>query len=123
MKTITLRYGKGYAGKLGNKAWIAKITGTDSQYGLARVFLDSDRAERERFNRAKTIVDLSWDLTEGVYESSESGERKFFIIYNSIDGQIEYFEINESRALSIAQMLDGGMDFSAARIKSKPSIR
>src|SRR5690606_1425031 len=74
----TLRYGKGYSGRLGNRCWAARITGTDNTYGLAREFLEPVSVEREHFNRPRTIVHFSYELeVDGLYELSEEGERWF----------------------------------------------
>src|SRR5690606_18622834 len=65
----TLRYGKGYSGRLGNRCWAARITGTDNTYGLAREFLEPVSVEREHFNRPRTIVHFSYELeVDGLYE-------------------------------------------------------
>lgn len=78
MAQITLRHGQGYRGKLGNKCYVAWITGTDPQYGLARVFIDATRVVREHYNRPRTMVNYTYDIEPGrLYEIAEEGVRRY----------------------------------------------
>lgn len=52
----------------GSKPWIARITGTDPKFGLARQFVDGV-ADYSRANRPKTRgVYFFFTLDDGVYE-------------------------------------------------------
>jgi hypothetical protein len=60
--TFTEIRGGGY----GARAWIAKITGRDEKYGLARAFCRKDSSGASRSGRSGVI---RFDVTEpGVYE-------------------------------------------------------
>ena len=53
-------------GGLGNKSWIAKITGTHPQYGLNREFCKKDRSDLSRSGKSGTV---RFEVTEpGIYE-------------------------------------------------------
>jgi len=110
----TLKYGKGYSGRLGNKCWVASITGTDQQYGLAREFLEPDSVEREHFNRPRTIINFRWQLGVGLYECSEGGDRSFFVV-NVKDGEHKAFRPGDERVKAMAMLMDGGMSAEDAR--------
>ncbi len=117
MHAKTLRYGKGYAGKMGNKCWIAEITGSDEQYGLSRSFVEPVKVEREHFNRARTMINFYYDLGVGLYEASEGGERWFFAVNK--DGEYEAFRSSDDRVLAMAQLMDDGMSAEEARVATK----
>jgi hypothetical protein len=118
---MTLTYGKGYSGNAGHKCWIAKILGSDNQFGLQREFLDADKVERQHFNRARTMIDFTFLLEEGLYESSERGEREFFIVFLKKD-EACWTRINDDRVKAIASLLDEGKTFTEARKATKPPV-
>ena len=67
----------------GSKPWVARITGTDPKFGLARDFVNGV-ADYSRSNRPGTRgVYLSFDLDDGIYEVKggeswrSAGSRKF----------------------------------------------
>jgi len=115
MISKTLRWGKGYTGKAANKVWIARITGTDDKENFAREFLEADEVEKEHFNRARTMINLTWNLDQGLYEASENGERWFFMIAPHKDKGEASFGVTHDRAREMAKLMDGGMEFDDAR--------
>jgi len=119
--TRTLRYGKGYSGKLGNRCWAARITGTDDHFGFAREFLEPARVEREHFNRSRTIVHFSYELElDGLYELSEEGERWFVGVWPHKDsGEPVCGRVSAERARAWARALDEGKSGREARLASK----
>lgn len=56
------------------KTWIARITGTDPKYGLAREFVP--RIGR-RSSRSGRTGHMYYSLDAGTYEVSERGKRRF----------------------------------------------
>lgn len=52
-------------GAAGGSAWVARITGPDAKFGLAREFVDADRSGLSRSGGSGTII---WPVAEGVYE-------------------------------------------------------
>ena len=114
MVKMTLRYGKGYSGRMGNRCWIAAITGTSTQYGLARHFIDPDSVEREHFNRTRTMIDFTFRIPAGLYERSEGGEREFFMVWEKA-GKLVWRRIDEARVRAIVTRMDNGEDFATAR--------
>lgn len=120
-KTRTLRYGKGYAGKLGHRCWAARITGTDNRFGLKREFLEPASVKREHFNRSRTIVRFSYELElDGLYELSEEGERRFVGVWPHKDtGEPVSGRISDERAYAWAKALDEGKTDREARKASK----
>lgn len=119
--TRTLRFGKGYSGKLGNKCWIAEITGSDNTYGLSRTFLDADRVEREHFNRPRTIINFSYALAvDRLYELSAEGDRWYAMCYaDKTTGEIKSSGISDARVKAWVAALDAGKTNREARIASK----
>lgn len=117
----TLRYGKGYSGKLGNKCWIARITGSDSHYGLSRDFLEPVSVEREHFNRARTIVEFSYELeVDGLYELSAEGDRWFAMCFADKDtGELKTSQVSDARVKAWIAALDDGKTNREARLASK----
>ena len=121
-KTLRLRYGKGYSGKMGNKCWIARITGSSKEYGFRRQFLEADNVEREHFNRSRTMINLSYQLDDGLYEISEAGERWIILVWGGSDQQEpKIFRPTHDRIAAIVALLDEGMEFDAARRQTKPA--
>lgn len=117
----TLRYGKGYSGKMSKKCWIAAITGSDTQYGLSRSFLEPSSVEREHFNRARTMIDFTWQLNDGLYEFSEGGERWYVIVWTNAAGETKRFKPEEYRVKAMVALMDGGMSADEARRATKPA--
>lgn len=120
MFTRTLRYGKGYTGKMSIKCWIATITGSDNTYALARSFLEPAKVEREHFNRARTMIDFSYTLDVGLYEQSEGGEREFFAVWlRASDSKYCWTRIDDARLKAMIALMDGGMSADDARRATK----
>lgn len=119
--TRTLRYGKGYSGKLGNKCWIAEITGSDNSYGLARTFIDPVKVEREHFNRPRTIIEFAYELAvDGLYELSAEGDRWFVGVFaDAKTGEIKSMKLSDARVKAWVAALDEGKSNHEARIASK----
>lgn len=118
----TLRYGKGYAGKMGNKCWIATITGSDKQYGLSRSFLDADSVEREHFNRPRTMINFSYSLDVGLYEQSEGGNREFFVVWIK-NGEHVSARVDSDRVKAMVALMDDGMSADDARRETRLTNR
>lgn len=119
MTTYTLEYGMGYAGRLGNKPWIARITGSDAQYGLRREFLEADRVEKEHIGRQRTVVRLSYSLSEGLYEVSERGERRYMMVFPAQSGATRCSGLSAERMQAWVAALDEGETQAEARQASK----
>lgn len=119
--TRTLRYGKGYSGKLGHKCWAAEITGSDDTYGLRRTFLDPIKVERENFNRARTIINFSYKLAvDGLYELSAEGDRWIVMCYaDTTTGEVKTIRISDARIKAWVAALDEGKTNREARVASK----
>ncbi len=63
--------------------WVARITGRDVTYGLARTFIQPLRDYRDASSSGKTGVVLVFMLPEGVYEVHEwlsyTKDRRYFV--------------------------------------------
>ncbi len=118
--TRTLDYGMGYAGKLGNKCYIARILGSDTRYGLRREFLEPAKVEREHFNRPRTIVHFSYELeASGLYELSEQGERWIIAALPQKDETAKLVRVSDARIKAWIAALDAGQTDNEARLASK----
>lgn len=117
----TLRYGKGYRGKLGNKCWAAEITGSDNTYGLKRTFLEPVKVEREHHNRPRTMVHFSYELeVDGLYELSAEGDRWFVGVWPHKDtGEVVAGRLSDERVKAWVAALDEGKSNREARLASK----
>lgn len=119
-KTRTLRYGKGYTGKTGNRPYVARILGADNHYGLSREFLEPVKVEREHFNRARTMIDMTYELeADGLYELSEEGERWIVMCYATVEGEIKTGRVSDARLKAWVAALDDGHTDREARLASK----
>jgi len=127
---ITLTQGIGYAGKTAGKAYIARITGIDEKYGLAREFLDAAKVERDHYNRPRYLRTYTYEITrEGVYEIQESSERRYKLVFLGwskgedhaiVSKHLVRMDIDSDRAKAIARMMTSGQEFGAARKATKP---
>lgn len=118
--TVTSRQGIGYTGQLGAKAYVARITGSDRTYGLAREFFDADKVERDHFGRARYIRTYSWKLTEGLYERAAEGERWYVIVWRTRDGEMRIGRITDDRLDAMVRRMDAGDDYDTARLATRP---
>lgn len=118
--TRTLRYGKGYAGKLGHRPYIARILGTDKQYGLQREFLEPVEVEREHFARARTMINMTYELEiDEIYELSAEGDRWIVMCYNNTEGEVKTARLSDARLKAWLAALDAGKMGREARLVSK----
>ncbi len=117
-----LQWGKGYAGKLGKRCWVARISGTDPQYGLARDFLAAETVEREHFTRARTIINFTYALPVGLYEMCAKSERWYLIVWEQ-DGALKAFRPDDERVAAIAALMHDGIEFDAARRATKRATK
>lgn len=119
--TLTLRYGKGYRGQMGNKCWAARITGSDKTYGLAREFLEPVEVEREHFHRPRTIIEFSYELeVDCLYELSEDGDRWFAGCWTrKSTGEVVIGPVSDARVKAWVAALDQGKTNREARLASK----
>lgn len=72
------------AAKLGyTKPWVARITGTDSQYGLAREFLRAEKDYTSANGTGSRGIILYYWLEPGIYEVNErlswKNHRRYFL--------------------------------------------
>lgn len=71
-----------------NRPWIARITGTDPTYGLARTFLEGQIDYSQANSVGSRGVYLHFFLEDGVYEVSEhvswKRTRRYFIVVHNI---------------------------------------
>lgn len=62
------------------RTWLARITGTDEKFGLAREFVKITKDSRSRSGATGTVY---YEISDGVYEGNEprGGKRgRFFLI-------------------------------------------
>lgn len=114
MTTITLDWGRGYAGRSGERPWVARITGIDVKMGLDREFCDAASVAKEHFGRARTMIHLTYELDPGLYECQARGERWCLVVTERRASRV-----SPARARRIAELLDAGLAFEGARIESR----
>ena len=120
---ITQRYGVGYGGKLGTKEYVARIVGTDAQYGLRREFVRADKVERDHFGRSRYV--RTYHLTPGLYECQSEGERAIIMVYVVKDGAIKCRRLTNQpdRLNKMLALMDAGQDFESARAATDPAAQ
>lgn len=119
---LSVEMSTGYAGKLSQKSYIARLTGTDKKYIFARDFLATDADDKNAMFRARTKGRGSWIeravVEPGLYEIQEHGERRYVIVW--LDGdEVKSTSTNVERAIRLAVLLDAGGAFDDARRASK----
>jgi len=119
--TLTLTQGIGYAGKRGQRAYVAAITGTDPTYDLGRDFLDPSTVERDHFGRSRYTRTYTYDLAPGVYEVSEHGERWHIAIWTAPGSETKRTTLTADRVQQIARLMDDGLTAEAARLATRPT--
>ncbi len=97
------------------KCWVARITGGDPTYGLARSFIDAaDTSDRHSIAK-------SWELSEGCYEVCVFGARTYRIAKMAKDGsRMLWLDADKARVEKYARSLDAGMSEIEACEASKP---
>ncbi len=102
---------------LGYRPWVARITGIDDRYGLARVFVRPVEASRSRSGRTGDFV---WEIIDtGVYQIGVSKHQNGFFLVWTKDGRLIRTEIDGERARAIARLLTAGEEFDQARKATK----
>lgn len=103
---------------LGYRPWLARITGLDAKYGLARDFLESYVVNPSRSGRTGVHA---WEIDVGLYQrGGTKRDDGLFIVWRK-DGQLFRTTVDMARAQAIARLLDEGQDFEAARKATKPT--
>lgn len=121
--TIKLTRGQGYTGKAGERCWVARIIGTDAQFGLAREFVEPSKVEREHFNRARTMIEYTYELEEeGLYEMSSHGDRWIEGVIPQKDGTTKRVRIDDASAKRWVTALDAGASPKEARKARKAPV-
>lgn len=101
---------------LGYRPWLARITGSDPQYGLARDFLRPTECSRSRSGRTG---EQTWEIDVGLYQrGGTKRDDGLFIVWRK-DGQLFRLTVDMARAQAIARLLDEGKDFETARQATK----
>jgi hypothetical protein len=123
-RTYEIEMSKGYSGKAAafEKGWIAKITGSDEKYGLKRVFLKGKPTTDAPYRKAKCQWIEAYELAEGAYEVLEGGERTFVLVWLGDDGAMKCGKTTAERVKLIADLLDCGVDFAAAKVATTQQV-
>jgi hypothetical protein len=123
VETVAIRQqrGIGYRGKLGQDAWLARITGTDADMGLRREFLRADHVERDVWNRPRYVETLTYHLTPGLYQEQSQGDRRMIMVYTRQGKAVWTSQITQDRLDAMLALMDAGQDFETARIATRPA--
>lgn len=122
MMTMTNQQGIGYSGKSGGKAYLARITGIDGEYGFARDFVEASKVERDHFGRARYTRTYTYELSPGLYEEQSQGERCLLIVWVKPDGKIGRCVIPRERVEAMCQLMDAGSSFEEARLATRAPV-
>lgn len=123
-RTYEVEMSKGYSGKAAafEKGWVAKITGADEKFGLKRVFLKGKPTTDAPYRKAKCQWMDAYELGAGAYEVLEGGERTFILVWLGDDGAMKCGTTTAERVKLIAELLEDGVDFEAAKIATKQPV-
>lgn len=113
---------KGYSGKMAGRSYIARIDGLSSEFGLSRKFLEPneiDWGDSEMYRKSKGRWTEKYDLSPGVYEVVEFGERDYRVIFMK-DGKAAWGRVPQERATAIAKLMSEGAEFETARLATRP---
>ena len=120
--TYSIKMTKGYSGMNAKyvKGYMARITGTHAEYGMARSFLKGKADSDAPYRKSKCSWNDVYTLGAGLYEVSEGGDRKYIVAWSKAD-RLAVAEIPAARAQAIAALLDAGTEFEAARLATRPA--
>jgi hypothetical protein len=114
-----MKRGVNYAGKLGEKCWVARIVGTSpGRFHFDREFIDPDTRERNKYNSSRYLETLTWHLDVGMYERACQGERAFFTVWIK-EGEHVWMNIPVERAEKIAALMSSGASAEDARLATR----
>lgn len=110
-ETVAVTFSVGRGAK---RPWVAQVTGTDPKYGYAQSFMRGDESVHAQG------ADYQYDLEEGLYRAGgATGVNDFFVVARTKSGKLAKITIPSERAKAIAQRLQRGEDFNAARVATK----
>ena len=96
------------------RPWVAEITGIDQRYGLARAFIPLCLLCTSRSGKVKR-----WGFRTqipGLYEIRHAGDQSGYrIVWQGTDGELQDCRCSDPRARLIAELLEAGEEFEAAR--------
>ena len=123
-RTYEIEMSKGYTGKAAafKEGWVAKILGTDEKYVLKRVFMKGAPTTDAPYRKAKCQWLDAYELAEGAYEVLEGGERTFVLVWLGDDGAMKCGKTTAERVKLIADLLDDGVDFAAAKVATTQQV-
>jgi len=106
---------------LGYRPWLAQITGTSKTYGFEQAFVRATERDMSRSGRTGTYT---WEIDEpGLYRVGGTKEdNALLMLWRNKEGQIKCTTIDQERAKAIAQLLDEGEEFEAARQTTRPVV-
>lgn len=74
----------------GGKGWLARVTGTDPKFGLAREFV---RAVERHSSRSGATGTSAYILGDGLYESSDRDGRSYLQVKDGVLRSIDRAEL------------------------------
>jgi hypothetical protein len=118
---VSQQHGVGYRGKLGQDAWVARVTGTDARMGLRREFIAPDKTTRDHYGRAKYVETRVYYLSAGLYQEQSQGERRMLMVWIAPDGtaKMSSTSLTQARVDAMLALMDAGQDFETARIATR----
>lgn len=128
---LSLEKARGYSGRKSGRSYVAQITGTDSQYGLHREFLDRSDVDWNDLHPGKPRGTWTeyFDLGPGLYEIQEYGERRYRLVYvgrlkseaPDVPEHAILLAVEYPRVLAMAQLLnDNQITIDQARRATRP---
>jgi len=120
MYELTMEWGKGYSGKMGNRCWVRSIDGSALDYSVETKFIDADKVIREHFGRARTMISFTYSLAPGLYQQSEAGEKNYFVAWEK-KGVTVAKDIDDDRAHAMIALMGSGSSAEEARRATIPA--
>jgi hypothetical protein len=119
--TLQIEQGIGYSGKHGARAYVAAITGSSQEYGLAREFVAADTVTRDSYRRARYTRTYTYHLRPGLYEVSECGDRQYLMVWHKADGTAGHAHPPMERVRAMVRLMDAGESYDGARLLTRPA--
>ena len=100
------------------KPWVARLVGTHPTMGFERIFIRSSN------EKSKNDIEFEPITTPGIYECRYPRRNKddhggFRLVWDHKEKGLIWQNIEKSRAIAIARLLDDGVDFEEARKQTK----
>jgi len=120
MYELTMEWGRGYTGKMGNRCWVRSISQSATDYSMESEFIGATKVVKEHFGRQRTMIAFTYCLAPGLYQQEEGGERNYFVAWDK-KGETQAKDISDERAHAMIALMGSGSSVEEARRATIPA--